>query len=374
VSQSGRAIRAPELSELETLVVCATEGSLAGAAARLSISRPAVTKRIANLEALAGRALFHRGGRGIRLTDAGAALLADARRMLDERDRLLETIAEIRGDAPSHITGLRQLLGHSTAAARAAQLPEARLSETERVLELVLRASATGVSISDPDTLVFHEVNDAYCRILGRSRDELLGRSSIEVGIWHDASEGDRLRESLTQTGELERVVARLQRPDGTVRVVETTVRLITLGGKAQLVATVDDITEQSFAHAERDASESGYRALARIAALLLAGRPVPDCVGSALAELRENSGFALAVVWDLEHDRPHSFDGCEELRGLAVALPTTHSVLALLHDELPMRATREPFETMLADLVTLISARAAPGAAGIAGPAAAAG
>jgi hypothetical protein len=211
------------------------------------------------------------------------------------------------------------------------------------------------------------------------------------------------LRKAVTETGELERVVARLQRPDGTVRVVETTVRLITLGGEAQLVATVDDITEQSFAHAARDASESGYRALARIAALLLAGRPVPDCVGSALPELRESSGFALAVLWDLEHGRAHSFDGREppaglgpilrqaaagarvvavrvhppgeaELSGLAVALPTTRSVVALLHDEPPLWATREPFETMLADLVTLISARAAPGAAGIAGPAAAAG
>jgi hypothetical protein len=132
---------------------------------------------------------------------------------------------------------------------------------------------------------------------------------------------------------------------------------------------------------------------------------PAPPVAAEAIFTARCSTLTPLrwSPVWDLEHDRPHSFDGreppaglgpilreaaagprvvavcvappgAEELSGLAVALPTTHSVLALLDDELPMRSTREPFETMLADLVTLISARAAPGAAGIAGPAAAAG
>ncbi len=399
-SPRGQPIRAPELSELETLVVCATEGSLAGAAARLGISRPAVTKRIANLEALTDRALLHRGGRGVSLTDAGAALTAGARRMLDERDQLTGTIADIRGDGPSQIAGLRELLGHSTAASRAAQLPETRLNETERILELILRASATGVAISDPDTRAFHEVNDAYCRILGRSRDELLGRSSTEAGIWHDEAEADRLRNTVEQTGGLERVVVRVQRPDGTVRVVETTVHRVTLGGKRQLVSTVDDITEQSLAQVDRDVSDSGYRALARAAAFLLADRPVLDCVGAVLFELRRNSGFALAVLWDLEYDRPHSFDGREppaglgerlrdavatsgervvrlqyqlpgeeQAGGLAVVLPSTRCVLALLSAEPHSLSALELFETLLTDLTALISARTEPNAPVRGGP-----
>lgn len=63
-------------------MACAAEGTLVAAAARIGISRPAVAKRVANLEALAGRPLLHRGGRGVRLTDAGATLLAAARQML----------------------------------------------------------------------------------------------------------------------------------------------------------------------------------------------------------------------------------------------------------------------------------------------------
>src|SRR5215210_778249 len=91
-------IRPPELSELETLTVCAAEGSMAAAAAALGISRPAVAKRVTSLEAIVGMPLLERGTRGVRLSQAGAVIVARARGLLAERDALMETIAELRHD------------------------------------------------------------------------------------------------------------------------------------------------------------------------------------------------------------------------------------------------------------------------------------
>jgi PAS domain S-box-containing protein len=245
-TESSTPVRAPEVSELETLVFCAAEGSLAGAAARLRISRPAVAKRIRTLEALAGGPLLDRGSRGVRLTVAGARLLAGARRMLEERDLLLVLIGEMRGDAgTSEIGGLQELLGHSTSRSRAAQRPEALLAETERVLELVLRASATGVVISDPDTAVVHEVNDAVCSFTGRSRQQLLSQPLAESGVWFDLGDRDRLIREVESHGVVEGFFARVRRPDGTVRVGRSTARFVSLAGSRQLLTTVDDITEE---------------------------------------------------------------------------------------------------------------------------------
>ena len=107
------------MSELETLAVCAAEGSLAGAAAQLGISRPAVAKRISALEAIAGMPLLERNSRGVRLTDHGVALVAHARRLLAERDALMDAIGALRGDGDrSRISGVRQMLGRSTATTR----------------------------------------------------------------------------------------------------------------------------------------------------------------------------------------------------------------------------------------------------------------
>jgi PAS domain S-box-containing protein len=315
-------VRAPDLAELETLVACAAEGSLVAAAARLAISRPAVAKRIANLEALAGRPLLHRGGRGVRLTDAGARVLAGARRVLEESDVLVALLTEIRGEERSQITGLRELLGHSPATSRAAQQPEARLAETERMLELVLRASDTAVVISDPDTATVHEVNDAFCRFTGKSREELL--SGPASGNWHHARDEDRAVGAAAASAGRERVTVRVQRPDGSLRIGETIAHEVLLAGSRQLLSTVEDVTEQRRLEAEREAVTAAYGVLGQLAADLLDGSPATEAVAAILPELRTSGDFASALVWDTGAGRALVLDGLPPPPGLDAELART--------------------------------------------------
>src|SRR5512133_1698951 len=134
-------VRAPEFSELETLVACAADGSLAAASRRLGISRPAVAKRIAQLEAIVGARLLDRQVSGVRLTEDGATLVASATRLLEERDALVKTIVERRRNGGSvRPSGVRTLVGAPTAAAQVAQRPEAVLAAAERLFELVFQA------------------------------------------------------------------------------------------------------------------------------------------------------------------------------------------------------------------------------------------
>jgi PAS domain S-box-containing protein len=383
-------VRAPDLVELETLVACAAEGSLVAAAEVLGISRPAVAKRITNLEALAGRALLHRGGRGVRLTDSGAILLAGARRLLDERDVVVELLSEIRGDGPSPISGLRELLGHSSANSRAAQQPEARLAETERMLELVLRSSGTAVVISDPETAVIHEVNDAFCRFTGRSRQELLTEQP-PTGNWYDTSEREGVLEEVRRSGIADRVVVRIKRPDGSVRIGETTTHFVLLAGTRQLLSTVDDITEQHRLQAERAAVTGAYSVLGQLAADLLAGREVIESIGAILPELRSSGDFASALVWDAEHGCPVVLDGEEPprelerelldgrrtssagvlrlqardrddqgLEGWAVPLPAGEHWVVLLTATPPAGSSEGVFAEILAGLAMIVSANGA--------------
>src|SRR3984957_5802469 len=63
------------LRHLSCFVVVAQERTLARAAARLHLSQPAVSKTLAELEALAGRRLVERGRAGTQLTPAGEEFL-----------------------------------------------------------------------------------------------------------------------------------------------------------------------------------------------------------------------------------------------------------------------------------------------------------
>jgi PAS domain S-box-containing protein len=236
-------IRSPELTELETLVVCAAEGSLAAAAANLGISRPAVAKRIAALEAIVGERLLHRDTRGVRLTEHGVLLVAHARRLLAERDALMEEIAAFRGAGfRSRISGMRDLLGRSTDFSRAALRPEAVLNETEHLFEIVFHASATAVVISDPDTGVIYEANDAFCRFVGRDREAVLGRSAKQLGAWYSDEDRNRLVEQVRRRGVVRDLEVRATHPDGSVIAGRVTSQLVQLGGRPQLVSMIADV------------------------------------------------------------------------------------------------------------------------------------
>ena len=218
---------------------------MAAAAEALGISRPAVAKRIRNLEALANTELLRRDGRGVALTDAGATLLADARGLLAERDALVVSITRIRGEEQPAIDGLRGILGHASASERAAQRPEARLAETERVLDLVLSSSGTGFVISDPDSGELHVANDAFCLFCGHSR-EALGGDLEQATVEHGPTWGEMLR-ALRRDGELLARRIACRRADGTLRVARVSAHYILLGGVEQVLWRVEDVIDQDF-------------------------------------------------------------------------------------------------------------------------------
>jgi LysR family transcriptional activator of glutamate synthase operon len=83
------------LGQFEAFVEIARTGSLRKAALSLHLSEPAVSARIASLEADVGALLFHRGKRGMSLTVAGRAMLPHAVQVLDSVDAGRRTVADV---------------------------------------------------------------------------------------------------------------------------------------------------------------------------------------------------------------------------------------------------------------------------------------
>lgn len=76
-----------ELRVMRYVVAVAEEGSFESAARRLHMAQPPLSRQIRDLERQLGVPLFER--RPTRLTDAGAAFVASARRLLDDADSVV---------------------------------------------------------------------------------------------------------------------------------------------------------------------------------------------------------------------------------------------------------------------------------------------
>lgn len=83
---------------MAVFVAVADTGSFAGAARRLNASPPAVTARVTALEAHLGVRLLSRTTRVVRLTEAGARYVEDARRILAEVDEADEAAAGVNAE------------------------------------------------------------------------------------------------------------------------------------------------------------------------------------------------------------------------------------------------------------------------------------
>jgi DNA-binding transcriptional LysR family regulator len=105
-----------DISTLQAFLAVADNASFSQAAERLFLTQPAVSKRIAVLEAELGTPLFDRIGRQVGLTEAGRALLPRARRIVDELEDSRRAIANLSGKVEgrlsfgtSHHIGLHRL-------------------------------------------------------------------------------------------------------------------------------------------------------------------------------------------------------------------------------------------------------------------------
>lgn len=79
-----------DLRNIETFFWAAALGSLRAVSEKLGTTQPAVSQRIASLEATLGVRLFDREARGVKLTAKGHELLAHAERMLQVRRDMMQ--------------------------------------------------------------------------------------------------------------------------------------------------------------------------------------------------------------------------------------------------------------------------------------------
>ncbi len=93
-----------DLRQLRYLVALDEERHFTRAAAREHVAQPALSQQIRRLEEEVGLPLVQRTTRRVALTEAGASLVASARRVLAEIDAAEAELAALRGVQTGHVT------------------------------------------------------------------------------------------------------------------------------------------------------------------------------------------------------------------------------------------------------------------------------
>jgi DNA-binding transcriptional LysR family regulator len=125
-----------DLRLLGYVVAIAEEGSISGAARRLRLTQPTLSRQLGELERRLGAELFARAGRGLVPTAAGQALLRRAVRMLADAETLIDDVRLAAAGKTGRLTvgfagsGINGVLGDALGRLRA-QFPDIDLSLME---------------------------------------------------------------------------------------------------------------------------------------------------------------------------------------------------------------------------------------------------
>ncbi|HTX18885.1 MAG TPA: PAS domain S-box protein [Bacteroidota bacterium] len=116
--------------------------------------------------------------------------------------------------------------------------------EAEDRLNAAFHSSPAGIALSRKHDGKFIDVNEETCRIYGFTRDEIIGKTSVELGIL-EAEARRGLLETLKTHNSLRNHPLQLRRPSGEIREVLFSWEAVEIQNEACMVATIVDITEQ---------------------------------------------------------------------------------------------------------------------------------
>jgi diguanylate cyclase (GGDEF)-like protein/PAS domain S-box-containing protein len=175
------------------------------------------------------------------------------------------SIIDIRG-VPCLITIVRDISEAKAATASLTAAQEA-LRHSEERYRTAFQTSIDAININRLDDGMFIECNKAFLEIMGFTREEVMGQSSVSLGTWADVADRQRMVEQVRAKSVCRDLEAQFKRKNGEVFWGLMSASLIEIEGMACVLSITRDISvakaaEQRLAQASQAlrVSEERYR------------------------------------------------------------------------------------------------------------------
>jgi PAS domain S-box-containing protein len=139
---------------------------------------------------------------------------------------------------------------------------EGALKKSEEKFSKAFRQSPMIITLSSTDDHRYIEVNETFERITGWRRDEVIGRTPLDIGLWVAPAQRLEASKRLLAEGSLRDLEADFCMKDGNIRIGRVSAEVIELGGQPCVLGVIADITEHKRAEAALRESEDKFRLL----------------------------------------------------------------------------------------------------------------
>jgi PAS domain S-box-containing protein len=184
------------------------------------------------------------------------------------------------------------------------QQAEDALRQSEERFAVAFRLAPGPMAIVAMNGKRMLDVNDAFTAATGWRREEVVGRSESELGLWSDDAIREKLARSIKQTGHLRSVDVQLRTKDGHARDYLLSAETVSINGESCMLTVMLDITERKQTELDllaaieavmKDTSWFGQKIVEKLATLTRPGGPAKS--GTAVSDLTPRGHEVLSLI-----------------------------------------------------------------------------
>jgi two-component system, cell cycle sensor histidine kinase and response regulator CckA len=135
-----------------------------------------------------------------------------------------------------------------------------RVRESEERLRLAWETIADALAISRARDGIFVDINRGFSVGSGYSREEVLGKSSLDIPLWHDPASRQLFLSLLQRDGQVRDFETKMRRKDGKIRSVLMSGTQMMVNGELHILSVSKEVEDLHQAAEALRASEEKYR------------------------------------------------------------------------------------------------------------------
>ena len=136
-------------------------------------------------------------------------------------------------------------------------LAQEELLESERRFRLAFETSPDAVNINRMEDGLYVDVNEGFTSLTGFTREEVIGKTSVEINLWNNPDDRKKLIQGLRAKGYYDNLEAQFRKKDASIGIGLMSARVMTLKGVPHILSITRDITERKRVEKEKEKLEA---------------------------------------------------------------------------------------------------------------------
>jgi PAS domain S-box-containing protein len=138
----------------------------------------------------------------------------------------------------------------------------AEASAQEQRLLAIFERAPVAITLSRQSDGIFLKANSTFLELMGYAEDEVIGSSTLALGMWNPPQSRDRMLEELQSTGHVRNMIAGYRKKSGQTGRLLVSAECVEVGGEPLLLGMMTDISALEEARQSLSQSNARYKLL----------------------------------------------------------------------------------------------------------------